>query len=54
MASYYKEMKSNGGIVSSISYFRPDSLHLELLSTIVDDGGCDEIDIEVQRAHLTR
>ena len=54
MTSYYKEIKSYGGIVSSISYFRPDCLHLERWSTIVDDGGCDEIEKEVQRAHLTR
>ena len=54
VTSYYKEIKSYGGIVSSISYFRPDCLHLERWSTIVDDGGCDEIEKEVQRAHLTR
>ena len=46
----------NGGIASTVSYFRPhclhSCLHLELWSTIVDDEGCDET--EGQRAHLTR
>ena len=48
----------NGGIASSVSYFRPhclhSCLHLELWSTIVDDEGCDETETEDQRAHLTR
>ena len=47
-----------GGISSTVSYFRPhclhSCLHLELWSTLVDDGGCDETETEDRRAHLIK
>ena len=44
----------DGRIASSVSNFKPDCLHLERWSTIVDDEGCDESETEDQRAHLTK